>query len=172
MLINLSSVSRLALSAPDAVSGANAPAPVAPAKAADKRGKAGKASKPVSGATNADLKPFIRENRNLARDAVTVTRAATNFGEITDRDAAYRLFFGSIMRVNGKHSATLREIFDAGRKADGKSYNPHYAGSAKATDAGAINRAVKAGYFTVSENGKRLTATAKAKADAAYNGKA
>lgn len=149
---------------------ANVPANV-PAKA-DKpaRGKAGKASKPVSGADKKALAPFIRENRNLSRDAVTVTRAATNFGEITDRDAAYRLFFGAVMRGKN-HSATLREIFDAGRKADGKSYNPHYAGSAKATDAGAINRAVKAGYFTVSDNGNRLTATAKAKADKHYNGK-
>lgn len=115
----------------------------------------------------ADSSPVYR---TAARDAETVMRAATNFAQYSDRDTAYLAFFGSVMRPLG-HSATLAEIHNAGKPAPGNSArrsNPFYTGSAKATDAGAINRLIKAGYLTASESGNRLTATDKAKATAAY----
>lgn len=113
-------------------------------------------------------------SRGLARDAATVKAQATNFDQYSDRDTAYLRFFGSVMR---KHAgkATLAQIHDAGKPVAGKpnkTTNPHYAGSAKATDAGAINRLVKAGYITASADGNTLTATDTGKAQAAYAGKA
>jgi hypothetical protein len=106
------------------------------------------------------------------RDAATVTAMRTNFAQYSDRDSAYLAFFGSVMRGAG-HSATLADIHKAGTPAPGKAdrrSNPFYTGSAKATDAGAINRLVKAGYFTVSDNGNRLAATDKATASKLYTG--
>ena len=147
---------------------ANTPAKPAPAKRANKPAKP--ATAPVAPAAAPLAKPAAVE-RFLARDAATVERAATNFGTVSDRDAAYRLFFGGVMRAHND-TATLAQIHAAGLASGNKRIYPHYTGSAKATDAGAINRAVKAGYFTVSENGNRLTATDKAKSDRFYNGKA
>jgi hypothetical protein len=109
--------------------------------------------------------------RTASRDAATVTAMRTNFAQYSDRDSAYLAFFGSVMRGAG-HSATLAEIHKAGIPAPGKSdrrANPFYTGSAKATDAGAINRLVKAGYFTATDNGNRLTATDKAIASKLYS---
>lgn len=110
-------------------------------------------------------------SRGLARDAATITRGATNFAQSSDRDTAYLLFFGRVMRANG-HKATLAQIHESGTDAGGnKRRNPHYRnGSAKATDAGAINRLANAGYITKSPDGYTLTATAKAKANKHYNG--
>ena len=109
--------------------------------------------------------------KTATRDAETVIAQRTNFAQYSDRDSAYLAFFGSVMRGNGD-AATLAEIHKAGKPAPGKAErrsNPFYTGSAKATDAGAINRLVKAGYFTVSDNGNRLTATDKAVASKPYN---
>ena len=108
--------------------------------------------------------------RSENRDAQTVVAAATNFAQYSDRDTAYLAFFGSVMRANGG-KATLSQIHFAGKPVTGTSrtLNPLYTGSAKATDAGAINRLAKAGYLTVSADGKTLTATDKAKAQAAYS---
>lgn len=117
-------------------------------------------------ATDKAAAPIVR---GLARDAATVTAQRTNFGQYSDRDTAYLAFIGSVCRANNGN-ATLRQIYDAGAIRDGKSYNPRYAGpSAKATDAGAINRLIKAGYFTKSADGNTLSATPKATASAAYN---
>jgi len=108
---------------------------------------------------------------NLTRDANGVIRNATNFEQSSNRDTAYLLFFGNVMRANN-HTATLRQIHDAGKAVGNKRYNPHYTGSAKATDIGAINRLKKAGYLTASADGYTLSATDLAKTSAAYNGKA
>lgn len=113
-------------------------------------------------------------SRGLARDAATVIAQATNFKQYSDRDTAYLTFFGGVMRKNSGQ-ASLKQIHDTGKPVPGKPHrttNPHYTGSAKATDAGAINRLIKAGYITASTCGNKLTATAKAKTNAAYNGKA
>src|SRR5688572_25175470 len=110
--------------------------------------------------------------RGLTRDAAGIVRAATNFAQYSDRDTAYLAFFGRVARANGG-TATLRQIHDAGSQRDGntrKRYNPNYAGSAKATDVGAVNRLIKAGYFTRSSDGHTIIATATAKSHAAYLG--
>lgn len=134
--------------------------------------KAKPVAKPDAGKPDADAIAAIT-SRGLARDAVTVARNATNFETSSDRDTAYMLFFGRVMRANNG-TATLAQIHAAGApSSDGKRRsNPHYNGSAKATDAGAINRLRKAGYITVSPDGNTLTATATGKALAAYSGKA
>ena len=113
-------------------------------------------------------------SRGLARDAATVVAQATNFDQYSDRDTAYLRFFGAVMRTNNG-TATLAQIHAAGKPVPGKANrttNPHYTGSAKATDAGAINRLIKAGYITASADGNKLTVTDAGKAQAAYNGKA
>lgn len=141
-----------------------------PANVPAKRGKAGKASKPTSGADKKALAPFIRKNRQLARDAAGIVRDATNFGQLSDRDVCYIRFYGSVMRKHG-HKATLRQIDDAGLQRNGKSYNPEYSGSSKSTDVGAIDRLFKAGLLTHSDNGSTLHATPLMQSHAAYNGK-
>lgn len=114
----------------------------------------------------------VTTSRGLARDAATVTAQATFYKQYSDRDTAYLAFFGSVMRANGG-KATLAQIHEAGADAGkNKKRNPRYAGSAKATDAGAINRLIKAGYITASADGSTLTATKAATTTAAYNGKA
>ncbi|QXN72609.1 hypothetical protein RCMENCHIE_141 [Rhodobacter phage RcMenchie] len=151
----------------------------APAKAAaDKAAKAApaKAAAPVAApapvAAKAPRVPVNPETlyRSEKRDAQTVIAAATNFGQYSDRDTAYLAFFGSVMRQHGG-KATLAQLHNAGKPVTGTSrrLNPHYTGSAKATDAGAINRLIKAGYLTASADGQTLTATDAAKAQAAYN---
>lgn len=122
----------------------------------------------------AEAAKAVVTSRGLARDASTVVAGATNFNQYSDRDTAYLAFFGETMRAhNGK--ATLAQIHASGQPVPGKpgrAVNPRYAGSAKATDAGAINRLIKAGYITASACGNTLTATERATASAAYNGKA
>lgn len=148
-----------------------------PAKA-DAKAKAApkaKAAKPAkTAAETAKLQAqaeAARTSRGLTRDAATVEKQATNFEQYSDRDTAYLRFFGSIMRKNNG-TATLAQIHDAGKANGGtKRSNPFYTGSAKATDAGAINRLIKAGYITKSDNGGKLTITATGKTQAAYNGK-
>ncbi len=125
-----------------------------------------KADKPIK-ADN----PELRSIKNLARDAETVVKQATNFNQYSDRDTAYLAFFGSVMRANGD-KATLRQIHDAGKAIGNRRVNPLYTGSAKATDAGAINRLIKAGYIRANASGDTLTATDAGKSLAAYNGKA
>jgi len=103
------------------------------------------------------------------RDSATIRASATAFAEYSDRDTAYLVFFGLAMRSRG-NTATLAEIHASGKPTgNGRARNPFYTGSAKATDAGAINRLIKAGYITASESGNRLTATPLALASAAYN---
>src|SRR5512146_1895986 len=78
--------------------------------------------------------------RGLTRDAAGIVRNATNYDQYSDRDTAYLRFFGSVMRQHSG-SATLAQIYAAGTPdaANGKRrVNPHYTGSAKATDIGAI----------------------------------
>lgn len=109
--------------------------------------------------------------RALTRDAATVHAMRANFETFSSRDDAYLAFFGSVMRRNaGK--ATLAQLHDAGTPNAGKPKlrsNPHYAGSAKATDAGAIIRLIKSGYFTADASGNTLTATKLASDNKAYN---
>lgn len=117
------------------------------------------------------LAPAETVYKSATRDAATIAAGATNFDQYSNRDTAYLAFFGSVMRPNGD-TATLAQIHAAGKPRPGKPHlrdNPYYTGSAKATDAGAIVRLVKAGYLTVSESGSRLHATEAAKTQAAYN---
>lgn len=142
-------------------------AKAAQAKAKRDAAKAAKAEKPATVET-----PAATISRGLARDAATVTAQRTNFAQYSDRDTAFLAFFGRVMRANNG-SATLAQIHESGTDAGGnKRRNPLYAGSAKATDAGAINRLIKAGYLTANASGGTLTATPKALSNAAYNGKA
>lgn len=150
------------------------PAKKAPAKkpSAKKASPATAAPESTESADKSAEKSAAVISRGLARDAATVSRNATNFAQSSDRDTAYLLFFGSVMRKNGD-TATLAQIADAGTPAGkNRRVNPHYTGSAKATDAGAINRLKKAGLITASADGRTLTATSLAKSNAAYNGKA
>lgn len=143
-----------------------------PAKPASAKPRAPR--KPKADAAKPDTTAAI-VSRGLARDAATVIAQRTNFDQYSDRDTAYLRFFGGVMRANGG-KATLAQIHAAGKltgdaKRD-RRVNPHYVGSAKATDAGAINRLIKAGYITKSRDGHTLTATDAGKSQAAYSGKA
>ena len=117
---------------------------------------------------SAPAKPSVPK---LARDAAGIIRNATNYERTHDRDLAYLAFIGAVARANN-HSATLRQIHEAGETrsdaASDKRFNPLYAGSAKATDIGAINRQIKAGYFTRSADGYTLTSTPLARQSSAY----
>ena len=119
------------------------------------------------------LAPAELVYKSATRDAATIAAGATNFDQYSNRDTAYLAFFGSVMRANGNNdSATLAQIHAAGKPRPGKPHlrdNPYYTGSAKATDAGAIVRLVKAGYITASPDGSTLRATDAAKTQAAYN---
>jgi len=137
-------------------------------RAANKAAKADSAKAPAPiKADNVQL----RTVKNLARDAATVVKQATNFNQYSDRDTAYLAFFGSVMRAHGD-KATLAQIHEAGKSIGNRRVNPLYTGSAKATDAGAINRLIKAGYIRANASGDTLTATDTGKALAAYRGKA
>lgn len=110
--------------------------------------------------------------RGLARDAATIDNGAANFETSSNRDAAYLAFYGDAVRKYGRDTFTLAELHAIGTPgARGKATNPRYNGSAKATDAGAITRARKAGNVTVSDNGNRITVTAAGKATKAFAGK-
>ena len=141
----------------------------APARAT--KAKAAPATQaPATEAPATEAAPVEIVYRTATRDAATVAAQRTNFGQYSDRDSAYLAFFGSVMRQHGD-SATLAQIHAAGTDTgNGKRSNPRYTGSAKATDAGAINRLVKAGFVTVSDNGNKLHATERAKADSRYLG--
>jgi hypothetical protein len=137
---------------------------------------AAKAAKPTAKAATVPAEHIVPADiapRGLARDAAGIVRAATFFDQYSDRDTAYLRFYGSVMRSNN-HTATLRQLHDAGTVRAGapsrKRYNPHYNGSGKATDIGAINRLIKAGYLTYSADGNTLTATDIARKSAAYLG--
>lgn len=118
----------------------------------------------------ADAASALPAYKSGARDAATILAQATQFAQYSDRDTAYLAFFGSVMRPRND-SASLADIHAAGKAAPtgNRRSNPFYTGSAKATDAGAINRLIKAGYITQNDSGTRLTATATAIANAAYN---
>ena len=134
----------------------------------DRGGTPGSGSTPGSGGAARMAGPAAAET--VMRDAQTVTAQRTNFRRYSNRDAAYLSFFGSVMRRQSD-TATLAEIHAAGTDAGGGNRrNPFYEGSAKATDAGAINRLVKAGYLTISAGGNRLHATDKARNSEAYRG--
>lgn len=99
-------------------------------------------------------------------------RSATNYVEFSDRDHAYLAFIGAVCRAHN-HTATLHQIHHSGvarPNMPGKRYNPHYSGSSKATDVGAINRLCKAGYFIRTADGNALTATELARKSPIYLG--
>jgi hypothetical protein len=139
------------------------------AKAAAKAAKAAKAAAAAAESAKSAAADAITY-RTATRDADTVAACRTNYGAFSDRDSAFLFFFGGVMRPRGD-SATLAEIHAAGIDAGGgKRRNPYYAGSAKATDAGAINRLIKAGFLSATDNGNRLFATDRARADSRYLG--
>jgi hypothetical protein len=109
--------------------------------------------------------------KSATRDAATNLAGAYPFGSESNRDSAYLQFFGYVARAFG-HTATLAQIHTAGHPVPGKPHlrrNPFYSGSSKATDSGAIQRAVDSGYFILSDSGNRITATPRAIASKHYN---
>lgn len=124
---------------------------------------------PANESAQATIEPVAIAYKTATRDAATVTAQATHFAQYSDRDTAYLVFFGLAMRPHND-SATLAQIHACGKPdaTGNRRSNPFYIGSAKATDAGAINRLIKAGYFIASDSGNRLSATAKAIESKAY----
>ena len=163
-------------SAKPASASASASASVTPASASAKPATVASATvaKPASATVAKPASASATESAPVRvykseRDSATIRASATAFAEYSDRDTAYIVFFGLVMRQHND-SATLGQIHAAGTQiGNGRARNPFYTGSAKATDAGAINRLIKAGYITASESGNRLTATPLALASAAYN---
>lgn len=109
---------------------------------------------------------------NIARTAGTVATHRYGFGSETNRDYAYLLLFG-----HARDNAELPNATDAGDMPENivgrpvslgmlASYgaNPYYTGSNKPHDAGAITRAVKAGYIVRSSDGVLLAFTARGNA--------
>ena len=87
------------------------------------------------------------------RDADTILAQRTHFGVTSGRDDAYLALFAQHADASGTVSvAKLREI----------GANPFYSGSAKASDAGAINRAIKAGRAKANATGEQFTLTPEA----------
>jgi hypothetical protein len=111
--------------------------------------------------------------RGMQRDSNTVNAMRANYAVYSDRDTAYLSFIGACAREhNGQ--CTLIQLHNSGilraGSPDSKRYNPRYAGSSKATDAGAIERLIKAGYFTYSLDRLSLVATERAEQSSVYNG--
>ncbi len=107
-----------------------APAPVSDADAAQ----------PVA----LDYPDALHVNRRVnytAHDSATIDAAKYPLAEISNRDESYIAFFARCARGEAGHAVTLASIAAQYKR------NPYYAGSAKSTDAGAIQRAVKAGFL-------------------------
>ena len=118
------------------------------AKAKREAKAAAEAAKLAAKPTEAD-KLAARTGTRLSRDAATVAAGKYPFNAETERDGAYRaLYADAAKRTNGK-PFTLADILAV--SAAGR--NPHYNGSAKATDAGALIRAVKAGFIARNADG-------------------
>jgi|688.fasta_scaffold222193_1 hypothetical protein len=106
---------------------------------------------------------------NINRTAATVVALRTNFGGVTsDRDTAYLAAFERVRRdteaTPDGETITLASLAKLVK-------NPYYTGSAKPHDAGAINRAVKAGNVERAADGHsiKLTARGATLAATAYN---
>jgi hypothetical protein len=106
---------------------------------------------------------------NVNRTAATVVAQRTNFSGVTsDRDTAYLAQFERVRRDTAEtpdgETITLASLAKLGK-------NPYYDRSAKPHDAGAINRAVKAGNVEHAADGAsiKLTARGAALAAAAYS---
>jgi len=84
-----------------------------------------------------------RLRRSVARDIATANRGAAHYDQTSDRDEAYLALYAT---VTGNRSFTIAEL--AKRKI-----NPFYGGSNKASDGGALVRAIKAGNITVTGAG-------------------
>lgn len=159
--------------------------PLAAASTAQQAAGRSNVAKPVTVAANVvsaipavakpKAEPVDTSPRGLTRDAAGVTAQRTNYDTYSDRDSAYLRFFGAVCRANGG-KATLAQIHAAGvTRADAldrKRFNPHYLGSAKATDVGAINRQIKSGHFTKAPDGSSIVPTKLAIESKLYNGKA
>lgn len=91
---------------------------------------------------------------NVGRTASTVAANRTAFGGVTsNRDEAYLALFATVAKAaDDGRTITLAKLAERGT-------NAFYTGSAKPHDAGAINRARKAGNVAVSDDGSSLTLT-------------
>lgn len=125
--------------------------PAAVTSPAAKRGAA-----PASAPVAAPAKPAA----NLTRTATTVARAATNFGGLSDRDAAYIAFYAAFAKRDG--TVTLAAIVASGNR-------PAYAGSNKPHDAGVIVRLTKAGLIKPASDGASFTFLPAGQSLAAYS---
>lgn len=144
------------------------------ATVAPKARKLNRVAKPAKPAI-ANVKPAVetapavpdttanKPTRSFARDVSTISAMRAHFGAVSSRDDAYTLFlaatFGS--KPEEGDTVTLSQLAQA-HIVGGKSVNPFYNGSNKATDAGAIQRLIKAGTVTPSgDTGETLTFTAR-----------
>lgn len=127
----------------------------------------------VDSATVAKPDPVaVAADRRVARDAASIARHATHYGATSIRDDAYLALYARAAGPD-RNAFTLRDVFDAGTDVGGKRHNPFYVGSSKATDVGAVNRAIKAGNvvatnvectaFEFTERGAKLARAALAK---------
>ena len=85
----------------------------------------------------------VAERRATAReqrDNNTVAAMRYPLGNVSSRDESYTVFFFTIADGN---AFTLADVLAKHPKS-----NPYYSGSNKSTDAGAIERQIKAGYLT------------------------
>jgi hypothetical protein len=112
---------------------------------------------PAEKTSKAKTKPTEVATASKPRAGIThvlakVQAAAANFGGLTDRDGAYHTFYKSLAGANGGR-LTVQQIVDSGRK-------PNYEGSAKAHDAGVLQRLIKAKLWTgagTTDNPFRMT---------------
>lgn len=95
---------------------------------------------------------------NIARTAGVVVAQRTHYGTTSSRDEAYLALFATTAADAEKcpdgTTITLAALASHGT-------NKFYTGSAKPHDAGAINRAIKAGNATKSDDGKSISLTDK-----------
>lgn len=115
---------------------------------------------PDAGITEAPV--AAKPSGSITRTAATIVRGLCNFGGLTDRDAAYITFFATFCKRPDMPTVTLAEIRETTAR-------PDYAGSAKAYDAGVIQRLTKAGLLKHTADGTAFEFTDAAKTHAAYS---
>lgn len=100
---------------------------------------------------------------NINRTAATIARSATHYGTTSDRDGAYAALFVTVADTlpagQPVKLGDLAEYCGRDLPAGQRARNPFYSGSAKPHDAGAINRAERAGSIVKASDGASFTLT-------------
>lgn len=139
-----------------------------------KNAKPAKAGKAVAVASVAKAdKPARVPTFGVNATAKRIDIGAANFGgTLSDRDNAYLSHYGKLCRTLGKRTLTLTDIAtNSPKAASGKPVISGYSGSAKAHDAGVVQRLAKAGLVSTGEHGAAITFTAKCNTVAAFTAK-